>query len=81
MIEGLKSDDIIQQIGGRFRLTALIQRRLVELMQGARPMVDTRGLTDIEVVVKEILEGRIDVLPAAEQGTTDESEEDEFPGV
>ena len=47
MIEGLKNDDIIDKMGGRFRLTALIQRRLVELMQGARPMVDTRGLTDM----------------------------------
>ena len=81
MIEGLKSDEIINRIGGRFRLTALIQRRLVELMQGARPMVDTRGLTDIEVVVKEILEGRIEVLPPSEQTGTAESEEDEFPGV
>jgi DNA-directed RNA polymerase subunit omega len=60
MIEGLKNDDIIDKMGGRFRLTALIQRRLVELMQGAPPMVDTRGLTDMEVVVKEIMEGKIE---------------------
>jgi len=69
MIDGLKDDDIIKRLGGRFRLTALIQRRLVELMQGARPMVDTRGLTDIEVVVQEILDGKI------EPDTPDEHEE------
>lgn len=61
MIEELKSDELIAKVGGRFRLTALIQRRLVELLQGARPMVETKGMTDIEVVVKEISEGKIDV--------------------
>ena len=59
MIEILKSDEIINKIGGRFKLTALIQRRLVQLMHGERPMVETRGLTAMEVVVKEILEGKI----------------------
>ena len=61
MIEELKSDELIAKVGGRFRLTALIQRRLVELLQGARPMVETKGMSDIEVVVKEISEGKIDV--------------------
>ncbi|HEY3245275.1 MAG TPA: DNA-directed RNA polymerase subunit omega [Phycisphaerae bacterium] len=59
MIESLKSDEIIDKIGGRFKLTALIQRRWVQLMRGARPMVETKGLTDMEVIVKEILEGKI----------------------
>lgn len=74
MIEGLKNDDIIEKMGGRFRLTALIQRRLVELMQGARPMVETRGLTDMEVVVKEIMEGKIEPQVLEQR---DEEEEDE----
>jgi DNA-directed RNA polymerase subunit omega len=59
MIEALRHDDIIEKVGGRFKLAALIQRRWIQLMQGARPRVDTKGLTDMEVVVKEILEGKI----------------------
>ena len=59
MIEILKSDEIINKIGGRFKLTALIQRRWLQLMQGARPMVKTEGLTDLEVVLQEIVEGKI----------------------
>lgn len=59
MIEELKDDKIINMVGGRFRLTALIQRRWLQLLQGARPMIDTKGLTPMEVVVKEIAEGRI----------------------
>lgn len=72
MIEILKDDHIIRKIGGRFKLTALIQRRLVELMQGARPMVETRGLTDMEVVVKEIMEGKIEPVMADETAEADE---------
>ena len=59
MIEALKRDDLINRIGGRFKFTALIQRRWVELLQGARPLVDTEGKTDIEIIVQEILEGKI----------------------
>ena len=33
MIKGLRSDDIVDKVGGRFKLTALIQKRWLELMQ------------------------------------------------
>ncbi len=62
MIEALKSDDIVNKVGGRFKLTALIQRRIVEIMQGARPLVErTPGMTDMELVVQEILEDKIGI--------------------
>jgi DNA-directed RNA polymerase subunit omega len=50
MIEALNSDDLIRKFGGRFKLTALIQRRLEELIAGDRPLV---------VVVDEILQDKI----------------------
>ena len=60
MIEALKSDEIVRKMGGRFKLTALIQRRLYELViDGARPLVDRRGRTDLEVVIDEILQEKI----------------------
>ena len=60
MIELLKSEDIVNKVGGKFKLTALIQKRLVELMQGARPLVERKkGMTNIEVVIQEILEEKI----------------------
>ena len=61
MIEALRHDDIIDKFGGRFKLCALIQRRWLQLLQGARPMVETKGLTDLEVVVQEIVEGKIEM--------------------
>lgn len=72
MLEALKNDEIINQFGGRFKLCALIQRRWLQLMQGARPMVETRGLTDLEIVVQEIVEGKIELeLPDEDEGTGD----------
>ena len=59
MIEALKSDEIVTKVGGRFKLTALIQKRLLELMDGARPLVERGNLTDLEVVVQEILQDKI----------------------
>ena len=59
MIEALKSDEIVNKVGGRFKLTALIQRRMLELMDGARPLVDRGNMTDLEVVIQEILQDKI----------------------
>jgi DNA-directed RNA polymerase subunit omega len=61
MIEALKSDEIIQKLGGRFKLTALMQKRWLELMQGSRPMVEPEGKTTLEIIAQEILEGKIGI--------------------
>jgi len=65
MIEELKEESIVNKVGGRFKLTALIQKRMMELMDGARPLVDREGLTDLEVVVQEILQDKIAIDYAA----------------
>lgn len=62
MIEDLKSEKIINKVGGKFRLTALVQRRLGELLQGGRPLIqDTENKTMLEIVVQEILQDKIAV--------------------
>ena len=62
MIEELKNTEIIDKVGGRFKLTALIQRRLEELMQGSRPLIeDTKGMTQMEIVVEEIMQDKIEI--------------------
>ncbi len=68
MIEELKSMDLIKKIGGRFKLASLIQKRMLELMQGARPLIeDTEGLTSMEIVVQEIKQDKIGVDDGSEQ--------------
>lgn len=59
MIEALKSDVIIQKVGGRFKLTSLIQKRWLELLQGSRPMVDPTGKSHMEIVIDEILQDKL----------------------
>ena len=60
MIEALKSDEIVNKVGGRFKLTALIQKRMIELMDGARPLIERKDMmTDLEVVIQEILQDKI----------------------
>jgi DNA-directed RNA polymerase subunit omega len=62
MIEALRSEEIVEKVGGQFKLTALIQRRMVELIQGSRPMIDRkRGMTDMEVVIQEILDDKLSI--------------------
>ncbi len=71
MIEELKNMDIVNKVGGRFKLSALIQKRMLEIMQGARPLIeDTEGLTMMEIAVREIVEDKI----AIDNGTSVEPE-------
>jgi DNA-directed RNA polymerase subunit omega len=59
MIEALKSDEIVNKMGGRFKLCALVQRRLEQLIDGARPLVARDGRSDLEVVIDEIMQDKI----------------------
>jgi DNA-directed RNA polymerase subunit omega len=66
MIEALKGEEIVDRAGGRFRLCSLIQHRLRELLDGARPLVERDGRSDLELVVEEIMQGKIEVAEAAQ---------------
>ncbi len=62
MIDELRNDRLIKKVGGKFRLTALVQKRLKELLQGARPLIDDlEGKTMLDIVVQEILRDKIAV--------------------
>ncbi len=77
MIEELKSTDLINKVGGRFKLTALVQKRLDELVQGARPLIeDTEGKTMLEIVIQEILQDKIAMdLPDSKSNKPDEEKD------
>ncbi len=60
MLEELKSEDLVNKVGGRFRLVALMQKRLRELLEGGRPLIDdVEGRTTLEIVAQEILQDKI----------------------
>ena len=60
MLEELKEEEIINKVGGRFKLSTLIQKRIVQLKQGSRVLVDTNGNEDqMRIVLQEILHDKI----------------------
>jgi DNA-directed RNA polymerase subunit omega len=59
MIEALREEEIIKKIGGRFKLSTLIQKRLVQLNGGARPLVDAKNDNKMQIVINEILQDKI----------------------
>jgi DNA-directed RNA polymerase subunit omega len=60
MFDELRDEEIIKKVGGRFRLSSLIQKRLVALNSGSRPLVDAEENEDrLQTVIREILEDKI----------------------
>lgn len=59
MLDDLKEEGIVNKVGGRFKLSTLIQKRMVALNTGAKPLVDMRGADKLAIVIQEILQDRI----------------------
>jgi DNA-directed RNA polymerase subunit omega len=59
MYDELKEEEIVRKVGGRFKLSTLIQKRMVQLSQGARPLIDTRLEDKMAIVLQEIMQDRI----------------------
>lgn len=59
MIEELREEEIVNKVGGRFKLSTLIQKRLVALNAGARPLVDLKTPDKLQVVIQEIMQDKI----------------------
>ena len=65
MIEELKDEELLRKIGGRFGLSALIQKRLVALNEGTPSAIDygrsnSSATRDrLNTVIQEILQDKI----------------------
>jgi len=64
MIEELKDEQLISKVGGRFKLSALIQKRLVYLNKGARSFIDSEKSAEskkdkLGIVIEEIKQDKI----------------------
>lgn len=59
MLDELKEEGIVNKVGGRFKLSTLIQKRMVALNTGAKPLVDVRGGDKMAIVIQEILQDKI----------------------
>jgi len=59
MLEELRDEEVINKVGGRFKLSTLIQKRLVALNKGAAPLVRTDSTDKMKIVIQEILQEKI----------------------
>jgi len=59
MLDAFKEEMIVNKLGGRFKLSSLIQKRMVALNRGARPLVEGATNSIMETVVAEILQDKI----------------------
>ena len=69
MLDINTEEELVQLVGGKFKLTSLIQKRIVELNRGAPPLVefeDNDEPTLKQIVIKEILEGKIELAEREE---------------
>lgn len=61
MLDIETEDRLVEKVGGKIRLTSLMQKRMVELKRGARPLVESRDRDYQRIIVQEILEGKIEL--------------------
>ena len=59
MYEELKEESIVNKVGGRFKLSTLIQKRMVQLNAGSRPLIDAKSDDKMQIVLHEILFDKI----------------------
>jgi DNA-directed RNA polymerase subunit omega len=59
MHDELKEEEIVNKVGGRFKLSTLIQKRLVQLNRGSRPLIANAPSDKMEIVLQEILQDKI----------------------
>jgi DNA-directed RNA polymerase subunit omega len=59
MLDELKEDKLAKKVGGRFKLSTLIQKRLVQLNRGSPPLVECQGKPSMATVLEEIQTDKI----------------------
>jgi DNA-directed RNA polymerase subunit omega len=59
VLDDLKEEGIVNKVGGRFKLSTLIQKRIVMLNAGARPLVESKTSDRMAIVLQEILQDKI----------------------
>ncbi len=59
MLDELREEEIVNKVGGRFKLSTLIQKRMVAINAGSRPLVDMQSDNKLEIVIQEIMQNKI----------------------
>lgn len=73
MIDELREEEIVNKVGGRYKLSTLIQKRMIALNSGARPLVALSTNDKMEIVIAEIMQDKIFLDTAGAVQTIDDS--------
>jgi DNA-directed RNA polymerase subunit omega len=80
MMEELREEHIVNKVGGRFKLSTLIQKRLVALNRGSRPLIELDTEDRMKIVLQEIVQDKI-YLDASNEVRITGDGEDEAGGL
>lgn len=80
MMEELREEHIVNKVGGRFKLSTLIQKRLVALNRGSRPLIEMDTEDRMTIVLQEIMQDKI-YLDASNEVRITGDGEDEAGGL
>ncbi|MBP3694852.1 MAG: DNA-directed RNA polymerase subunit omega [Thermoguttaceae bacterium] len=73
-MDELRDMNLKAKVGGAFKLTTLIQKRLVALNKGAQPLVNLPGASNLEIAVAEIKQDKIYLSMKDELHTVEEDD-------
>ena len=59
-----------KSVSGSFHKTALLQKRVRELIRGAAPLVETREVNPIKIAFLEMERGLIELIPDEDSQAT-----------
>jgi DNA-directed RNA polymerase subunit K/omega len=58
---------LVRLVGGSFQRTALLQKRVRELVRGQKPLFETRERNFIKIAAEEMKRGLIELVPEDEE--------------
>ena len=62
-MEDTLPQQLVRQVGGSFQLTALLQKRVRELVRGQKPLFETRDRNYVRIAAEELSRGLIELVP------------------
>jgi DNA-directed RNA polymerase subunit omega len=74
-----KIQEAQERFGGPFAMTSILQKRVRELVQGARPLIETDKTRPIDIALEELLKDLIALEPHTE-ATVPQAPKDIFGG-
>ena len=62
----ISGHEIAERMGGRFKLTSLLQKRYKELLFGSRPLVNVDSEDVLDILLAEVDDNKIELVPESE---------------